>query len=69
MTVEMIETSATGALAGRLFGAGVEVYLCAERPPAGVASTVVDVSGEKLRILREGTIASSSVREAAGTPT
>jgi L-threonylcarbamoyladenylate synthase len=44
-----------------LFGTSVEVYLCDEGPLPGTASTVVDVSGKEVRILREGAVAAGTV--------
>jgi L-threonylcarbamoyladenylate synthase len=40
----------------RTFGDTVEVYLCEERELAGEASSVVDLSGPRPRILRAGAI-------------
>jgi len=44
-----------------VFGGTVEIYLCEEHPVAGRASTVVDVSGADVTILREGEISASAV--------
>jgi L-threonylcarbamoyladenylate synthase len=38
-----------------VFGDAVDVYLCQPDPPPGVASTVVDLTGE-LRVLRTGAV-------------
>jgi L-threonylcarbamoyladenylate synthase len=38
-----------------VFGDAVDVYLCQPDPPPGVASTVVDLTGE-LRVLRAGAV-------------
>ena len=42
-------------------GDAVAVYLCAGRPPAGTASTVVDMTGSEARVLREGALATAQV--------
>jgi L-threonylcarbamoyladenylate synthase len=39
-----------------VFGRGVAVYLCEDAPLEGVASTVVDLTGPDLHIIREGSI-------------
>lgn len=39
-----------------LFGDRVDVYLCQPDPPPGVASTVVDVTGDVPRVLRRGAL-------------
>ena len=44
-----------------VFASNVEIYLCEEQPIRGTASTVVDVSGADVRILREGQISASNV--------
>ena len=44
-----------------IFGQEVAVYLCAG-PLSGLASTIVDLSGPKAKVLREGAIPSSDVR-------
>jgi tRNA threonylcarbamoyl adenosine modification protein (Sua5/YciO/YrdC/YwlC family) len=40
----------------RIFGDRVEVFLCEERARAGVASTVADLTGGAIRVLRLGAI-------------
>lgn len=44
-------------------GAAVAVYLCGGPPPAGTASTVVDLTGDRPRVLREGALPASVVLE------
>jgi tRNA A37 threonylcarbamoyladenosine synthetase subunit TsaC/SUA5/YrdC len=44
-----------------VFGDAVEVYVCAERPLSGAPSTVVDLTGPELRILRRGAIPPEAV--------
>lgn len=48
------------------FGDEVAVYLCADGAPHGIASTVVDVSGDEPRILREGSVAADDILAALG---
>ncbi len=43
-----------------VFGSAVEVYLCQPEPPPGVASTVIDLTGEA-RVLRRGALDVDSV--------
>lgn len=50
----------------RIFGDRVEVYLCEERPRAGVASTVADLAHGGIRILREGDISQAELDAALG---
>jgi len=45
-------------------GDSVAVYLCAGPMPAGTASTVVDLTGAELRVLREGALAAADVLDA-----
>lgn len=42
-------------------GDAAAVYLCAGPPPAGTASTVVDLTGPEARVLREGALPSALV--------
>lgn len=44
----------------------VEVYLDGGNAPIGVASTVVDLTGEVPRVLREGAVTLDALREVAG---
>ena len=46
------------------FGDAVEVYLCEEAPLPTHASTVVDLTGPDLKVLREGPIAREALDEA-----
>ena len=39
-----------------VFGDTVEVYLCEQEPLAGIASTVVDLTGDVARVLRSGSV-------------
>jgi L-threonylcarbamoyladenylate synthase len=43
------------------FGDDVAIYLCQEEPPAGTASTVVDLAHGDVRVLREGAVAAEAV--------
>jgi tRNA threonylcarbamoyl adenosine modification protein (Sua5/YciO/YrdC/YwlC family) len=46
------------------FGETVAVYLCEDRPLAGVSSTVIDLTGADLRLLREGSVTEAALRAA-----
>jgi tRNA threonylcarbamoyl adenosine modification protein (Sua5/YciO/YrdC/YwlC family) len=46
-----------------VFGDAVDVYLCQEEPPPGLASTVVDLSGDEPRVLRQGSVAFGTTPE------
>jgi L-threonylcarbamoyladenylate synthase len=48
----------------RTFGAAVAVYLCRDEPLSGVPSTVVQVLGADLRVLRRGALDEDSIRAA-----
>lgn len=48
---------ATGAEAQAVFGEGVDLILDAGAIPGGTASTILDLSGERPAVLREGAIA------------
>jgi tRNA threonylcarbamoyl adenosine modification protein (Sua5/YciO/YrdC/YwlC family) len=50
------------------FGDRVEVYLCEDEPLPSRASTVVDLTGPDLRILREGPISMAELEEVLGQP-
>jgi len=54
-------TPATCQEVRALFGDAVAYYLCDEEPLAGRPSTVVDLTGETARVLREGAVASDAV--------
>jgi L-threonylcarbamoyladenylate synthase len=41
----------------RVFGDAVDVYVCQQEVPPGVASTVVDLTGDEPRVLRRGSVA------------
>ncbi len=45
-----------------LFGDAVAVYLCGEEPLARVASTVVEVAGGQVRMLRAGAVGEDQIR-------
>ncbi len=47
-------------------GAAVAVYLCGGSPPGGTASTVVDLTGDEPRLLRQGSIPFAEVLGALG---
>lgn len=47
-----------------VFGDAVEVYLCQEQPLEGRASTVVDLTGPELTIVREGDLSDLELRQA-----
>ena len=47
-----------------VFGDAVEVYLCEEVPLAGRPSTVVDLTGPDLRVVRLGAVSEDDVRAA-----
>ncbi len=49
------------------FGDAVEVYLCEEGPLEGLASTVADLTGSDLRIVRAGTVTEGALRELLST--
>lgn len=59
---EPVATTADELVA--VFGDAVEVYLCEERPLPSHASTVVDVTGDDLVILREGPIGRAELNQA-----
>jgi tRNA A37 threonylcarbamoyladenosine synthetase subunit TsaC/SUA5/YrdC len=46
------------------FGAEVAVYLCADAPLEGAASSVVDLAHGEPRMLRPGAVSETDVREA-----
>jgi tRNA threonylcarbamoyl adenosine modification protein (Sua5/YciO/YrdC/YwlC family) len=46
------------------FVGSVEVILCEEKPLEGSASTVVDISGDGMRVLREGAISQTDLERA-----
>lgn len=46
------------------FGEAVAVYLCTGTAPGGRASTVVDLTGTEVAVLREGPIAADDIRAA-----
>ena len=50
-----------------VFGDAVAVYLCAGPSPGGVASTVVDLAGTRVVILRPGPIPEGAIRAALET--
>jgi L-threonylcarbamoyladenylate synthase len=54
-------TPATCEEVARVFGMDVAVYICEERPLAGQPSTVVDLTSEEPRILREGALGAQEV--------
>lgn len=51
--------------AERTFGDEVRVYVDGGRSPIGVPSTIVDVTGEEIRILRVGTVGLEQLKAAA----
>lgn len=56
----------TAALAREQLGAAVSVYLEGGPCAASVPSTIVDVTGERPRVLREGAVSTVAVAEALG---
>jgi L-threonylcarbamoyladenylate synthase len=48
----------------RTFGTRVAVYLCQDEPLEGTASTVVDATDDRLRVLRTGSIDDEDLRAA-----
>jgi tRNA threonylcarbamoyl adenosine modification protein (Sua5/YciO/YrdC/YwlC family) len=50
------------------FGDGVAVYLCADEPLGGEASTVLDLTAEPARILRAGSLAHDRLAAVVGHP-
>jgi len=46
------------------FGDAVEVYLCEEQPLPSTASTVADLTGDQLRVLRPGAIEEADLKTA-----
>ena len=59
-TGERTPTTCEGLRA--VFGEAVEVYLCEETPLEGPPSTVVDLTGVDLQIVRAGAVAESDLR-------
>jgi L-threonylcarbamoyladenylate synthase len=57
-------TPATGAELQAVFGEAVDVYLCAEDPLEGRPSTVIDLTGPELQVLRRGAIGQDDLRQA-----
>lgn len=57
-------TPATCEELQRMFGDAVAVYLCEPDPLAGPPSTVVDLTGPDLRVLRTGSLAEDELRAA-----
>ena len=49
-----------------VFRDDVEIYICDDRPSAGLSSTVVDLAHGKPRVLRAGALSPEAVLEAAG---
>ncbi len=47
------------------FGDAVAVYLCEREPLGGTASTVVDLSGPELNVVRSGAIDAARIRDVA----
>jgi L-threonylcarbamoyladenylate synthase len=56
----------TAAAAIEQFGEDITVYLDGGPAPIGVASTVVDLTGEVPRILRQGAVPLDRLREVIG---
>ena len=54
--------ASTCAALADAFGDAVAVYLCEDVPLVGVASTVVDLTADEPRILREGAVSLDDVR-------
>ena len=54
--------ASTCAALAEAFGDAVAVYLCEDAPLVGVASTVVDLTADEPRILREGAVSLDDVR-------
>jgi L-threonylcarbamoyladenylate synthase len=50
-----------------VFGDAVAVYLCAGPAPGGMASTVIDLTGTEVAVLRPGPVSEEEIREALGT--
>jgi L-threonylcarbamoyladenylate synthase len=48
------------------FGDEVAIYLCEDQPLVGVASTVVDLTGDTLSILRQGSVTAAAIDSALG---
>lgn len=63
-TGEPAATTASGAL--EQLGDAVSVYLDGGDAPLGVASTIVDATGERLRIVREGGVSRERIIEIVG---
>lgn len=57
-------TPATCEELQRVFGDAVAVYLCEPDPLAGLPSTVADLTGPDLRVLREGAVTEGELRAA-----
>lgn len=49
-----------------VFGDGVAVYLCQEQPLSGAASTVVDLTGRDVRVLRAGGVDAGRIAQLLG---
>jgi tRNA threonylcarbamoyl adenosine modification protein (Sua5/YciO/YrdC/YwlC family) len=56
-------TPATADELERIFGGAVDVYLCQDAPLEGRPSTVLDLTGADLRVLREGVLGEEQIRE------
>lgn len=52
----------TAADAAAQLGAAVSVYLDGGQTPGGVASTIVDATGDRLRVVREGALSVAELR-------
>jgi L-threonylcarbamoyladenylate synthase len=63
-TGEKPPTTAEGAM--QQIGGGVDVILDGGSTPGGIPSTVLDLSGEQLWILRAGPITGAQIKEALG---
>lgn len=57
------QVPATAQAAKEQLGAAVNVYLDGGETPVGVASTIIDLSGNTPKILREGAISAERVAE------
>ncbi len=49
-----------------VFGDAVAVYLCQDEPASGRPSTVVDLSGDRVRVVRRGAVAEREIFAAIG---
>jgi L-threonylcarbamoyladenylate synthase len=62
-----VEAPATAEVVRRTIGHLVDMVLEGGPPPSGRQSTVVDLAGQRPRLLREGAVSREAIEEACGT--